>query len=92
MHPTRAADTALWDSYATDWTCDWTPLALLALLIGLPMLSWHCWVDEVQLRRTADLMLAMGLVGAGYTYLNADDCWQASRRPDATGALNGTCG
>ena len=41
---------------------------------------WHCWVDESLLRRTADLMVKLGLVDLGYTYLNVDDCWQASRR------------
>jgi alpha-galactosidase len=45
---------------------------------------WHCWVDESQLRRTADLMVGLGLVAAGYTYLNIDDCWQASRTADGS--------
>ena len=51
---------------------------------------WHCWVDEHKLKETADQMIALGLVKSGYKYLNIDDCWQAHRALDATGAYNGT--
>lgn len=52
---------------------------------------WHCWVDEQQLKRTADLLVSLGLAAAGYTFLNVDDCWQAGREWDvATGAFNGS--
>ena len=34
---------------------------------------WHCWVDELQLKRTADLLVSLGLAAAGYTFLNVDE-------------------
>ena len=43
---------------------------------------WHCNVDEQLIVRTAELMVSLGLVSAGYTYLNIDDCWQANLHPD----------
>ena len=51
---------------------------------------WHCWVDELQLKRTADLLVDLGLAAAGYTFLNVDDCWQGSRQWDnRSAAFNG---
>ena len=32
-------------------------------------------MDEFQLKRTADLLVSLGLAAAGYRYLNVDDCW-----------------
>jgi len=45
---------------------------------------WHCWVSESLLKKTVDLMESLGLIKAGYTFLNIDDCWQAARNPDGT--------
>jgi alpha-galactosidase len=50
--------------------------------------SWnrfHCEIDENLIRETADAMVSSGMLAAGYTYLNLDDCWQASR--DETGTI-----
>ncbi|GFH27361.1 melibiase, partial [Haematococcus lacustris] len=45
--------------------------------------TWNAFgdkIDEGLMRATADLMLELGLVQAGYTYLNLDDGWQALER------------
>jgi hypothetical protein len=68
-----------------------TPATPLAAPARLPPMGfntwnrWHCWVDESELRRTADLMVSLGLVDAGYRYLNIDDCWQSARVPPRPG-------
>ena len=36
---------------------------------------YHCWIDESELKKTADLLVKLGLRAAGYTHLNIDDCW-----------------
>ena len=48
-------------------------------------------VSEVLIRQVADAIVARGLKGAGYEYINLDDCWMAKSRdqqgklqPDAT--------
>ena len=64
----------------------WLPPARLPPLGFNTWNRWHCWVDESLLRRTADLMVSLGLVAAGYTYLNVDDCWQATRSAAAAGS------
>ncbi|KAL6760543.1 glycoside hydrolase superfamily [Haematococcus lacustris] len=51
-----------------------------------PPMGYNTWnafgdkIDEGLMRATADLMLELGLVQAGYTYLNLDDGWQALER------------
>jgi alpha-galactosidase len=58
-----------------------------------PPMGYNSWYDlmcspymnETTLERTADAMVAKGLVALGYEYLNLDDCYVTSR--DAQGAL-----
>lgn len=54
-----------------------------------PQMGWNTWnkfgcnISEVLIKQTADLMVQLGLVDLGYTFLNLDDCWQqAERTPD----------
>lgn len=57
-----------------------------------PPMGWNSWnrfgckIDEALLRQTADAMVRSGMLGAGYRYLNIDDCWEARDR-DAQGNL-----
>lgn len=57
-----------------------------------PPLGWNSWnayrcgIDEGKIKSAADAMVAQGLKAAGYTYVNIDDCWQATER-DAQGRL-----
>eukprot|EP01059_Diplonema_ambulator_P015467 TRINITY_DN2660_c0_g1_i1.p1 TRINITY_DN2660_c0_g1~~TRINITY_DN2660_c0_g1_i1.p1 ORF type:complete len:406 (+),score=110.72 TRINITY_DN2660_c0_g1_i1:128-1219(+) len=56
-------------------------------------MGYNSWYDlectgamnETTLRMTADAMVAKGLVGVGFEYLNLDDCWAAGR--DAQGVV-----
>jgi alpha-galactosidase len=53
-------------------------------------LGWNSWnkfgcnIDEKLIRSTIDNLISSGLAAAGYTYVNLDDCWQASRAADGT--------
>jgi hypothetical protein len=38
--------------------------------------------NEGLIRDTADAMVALGYKGAGWEYVNLDDCWQAAERVD----------
>lgn len=51
-----------------------------------PWYRFGCNVDEGLVRQTADAMVASGLSGIGYRYVNLDDCWMAQQR-DPSGAL-----
>ena len=67
-----------------------------------PMRGWMTWerytcetdcenfpetcISERLIKTTADAMVAEGLVAAGYTYIQIDDCWQDSKR-DKNGAI-----
>jgi alpha-N-acetylgalactosaminidase len=67
-----------------------------------PMRGWMTWerytcetdcvnfpdtcISERLIRTIADAMQAEGLVGAGYDYIQIDDCWAAAER-DAAGAI-----
>lgn len=59
-----------------------------------PPMGWSSWntfrntIDEELILEIAAAMKNSGLVDAGYTYLNIDDCWQSSLR-DANGRLQG---
>lgn len=59
-----------------------------------PPMGWSSWnafrcnITEGKIRAMADAMVKLGLKDAGYTYINIDDCWQASTR-DANGNLRG---
>lgn len=51
--------------------------------------SWNhfaCDISETLIKETVDAIVSLGLADAGYTYVNLDDCWQASERnaTDAT--------
>ena len=61
----------------------------LALTPPLGWSSWNafgCGIDEAVIQGTADAMRDRGLLAAGYTYLNVDDCWAAVDR-DTQGRL-----
>ena len=48
--------------------------------------SWNCFMTEINedlIKATADAMVELGLVDAGYVYLNLDDGWHGER--DASG-------
>lgn len=50
--------------------------------------SWNCFggtVDDAKVRSAADAMVASGLVGHGWSYINIDDCWEGER--DASGHI-----
>ena len=53
-----------------------------------PPMGWSSWnafrnkIDEDLLLDVAHAMKESGLVDAGYTYLNIDDCWQSSIRDE----------
>jgi alpha-galactosidase len=64
------------------------PFSSLALTNGLaltPPMGWNSWnhfgcnVSDTLIRGIADAMAANGMKGAGYQYINIDDCWQVSR-------------
>lgn len=50
-----------------------------------PPMGWNSWnvfgpsVDDKKIRRMADLMVELGLVNYGYSYINIDDGWQGVR-------------
>ncbi|MDD3202012.1 MAG: glycoside hydrolase family 27 protein [Bacteroidales bacterium] len=50
-----------------------------------PQMGWNSWnkfncnINEQLVRETADTMVELGLVDAGYIYLNMDDCWHGER-------------
>lgn len=50
--------------------------------------SWNCFMTEIneqQIKEIADAMVDLGLVDAGYVYLNLDDGWHGER--DALGFI-----
>ena len=57
-----------------------------------PPMGWSSWnlfrhkISEELIKEIADAMDKSGLVEAGYSYVNIDDCWQGSTR-DADGKL-----
>ena len=64
-----------------------------------PMRGWMSWerftcetdcqhfpetcIGEHLIKTTADAMVEEGLVAAGYTHIQIDDCWQAPHRDDS---------
>ncbi len=54
-----------------------------------PPMGWSSWnlfrnkISEDLIKEIADAMDKSGLREAGYTYVNIDDCWQASTRDDS---------
>jgi len=70
------------------------PAPAAALPDGLAMTppmgfnNWNatgCAIDETLVRATADFFVSSGLRGAGYQYVNIDDCWAEKDRDPATG-------
>ena len=57
-----------------------------------PPMGWSSWnlfaskINEDLIKEIADAMKDSGLLGAGYKYVNIDDCWQSSER-DENGRL-----
>jgi len=52
-----------------------------------PQMGWNSWnhfqcdINEKLIKNTAESMLKLGLLEAGYEYVNMDDCWAKSRDP-----------
>lgn len=44
--------------------------------------AYHCDITEDKIKSAADKIVELGLDKLGYTYVNVDDCWQASSRDD----------
>ncbi len=57
-------------------------------LAQTPPMGWNSWnhfgcdVTEQLIRETADAMVSSGMRGAGYRYVNIDDCWHGERDAD----------
>ena len=53
-----------------------------------PQMGWSTWnffrqnIDQDKIMDVANTMVETGLVDAGYTYLNLDDCWQSNMRDE----------
>ena len=61
----------------------------LALTPPLGWNSWNVWGGNVtadHVRAAADGMIATGLAGQGYTYINIDDAWEAGWHKGPNGA------
>jgi alpha-galactosidase len=52
--------------------------------------SWGCDISEQKVHAAADAMVSKGLLAAGYSYLNLDDCWMAMERAPTVVAVNET--
>jgi alpha-galactosidase len=79
---------------ALAWPAGGGPRAL-ALTNGqatTPPMGWNTWysfgcnINAVLIKSMADAMHTNGMQAAGYTYVNLDDCWEASAR-DTNGNL-----
>ena len=57
-------------------------------LAETPQMGWNSWnkfqgnISEEVIKGIADAMVEEGLLEAGYTYLNIDDCWHGKRDAD----------
>lgn len=62
------------------------------MIKNTPPMGWNSWntfgadINEQLIRDTADKMVKMGLLAAGYDYLVIDDCWSLKER-DENGRL-----
>ena len=62
-----------------------TPLPKWEGLAETPQMGWNSWnkfatnISEDLIKATADKMVELGLVDAGYIYLNLDDGWHGER-------------
>ncbi|MFI6074089.1 glycoside hydrolase family 27 protein [Actinoplanes sp. NPDC051343] len=66
------------------------PAQALANNLALtPPMGWNDWnaygcnVSETLVKQTADKIVSSGLAGAGYQYVNIDDCWMQHSRDGA---------
>lgn len=61
------------------------PLPKWEGLAETPQMGWNSWnkfatnINETLIKATADKMVELGLVDAGYVYLNLDDGWHGER-------------
>ena len=68
------------------------PLPKWEGLASTPQMGWNSWnkfatnISEELIKATADKMVELGLVDAGYVYLNLDDGWHGER--DAQGFIH----
>ncbi len=72
QRPRPTADLPKWEGVADTPQMGWS--------------SWNCFMTEINedlIKATADAMVELGLVDAGYVYLNLDDGWHGER--DASG-------
>ena len=52
--------------------------------------SWNCWglsVSDEKVKSSADAMISSGLANHGWSYMNIDDGWEASKRADSGAIL-----
>ena len=76
------------DNFHQETTVKVEPGAKAAHLALTPQMGWSTWnkfggnIDEKVIRDMADKMVELGLVDAGYIYLNIDDCWHGERDAD----------
>ena len=89
---------ALWRlraSFVTLFICLATGVAMAQSLklASTPPMGWNSWnhfackVSDAIIREQAAAMASNGMKGAGYQYINIDDCWQGGR--DANGVIHG---
>ena len=68
------------------------PLASAQSAAQTPPMGWNSWnfffakVTDMDIRASADQIVATGMKDAGYVYVNIDDAWQGKR--DAEGVLH----
>ncbi|KAF5201564.1 Alpha-galactosidase [Thalictrum thalictroides] len=67
-------------------TSNYGKLQLNNGLAKTPQMGWNSWnffacnINEAVIKETADALISTGLAKLGYTYVNIDDCWSASKR------------
>ncbi|MCQ2133871.1 MAG: glycoside hydrolase family 27 protein [Bacteroidales bacterium] len=75
QRPRPTADLPKWEHVADTPQMGWS--------------SWNCFMTDINedlIKATADAMVELGLVDAGYVYLNLDDGWHGER--DANGFVH----
>ena len=60
---------------------DWSAAQKWEGLADTPQMGWNSW-NKFGQNISEKLMVAEGLVDAGYIYLNMDDCWHGERDAD----------
>ncbi|PIA58017.1 hypothetical protein AQUCO_00500148v1 [Aquilegia coerulea] len=74
-------------------TSNYGKLQLNNGLAKTPQMGWNSWnffacnINETVIKETADALLSTGLAKLGYTYVNIDDCWSASKRNSKGGLV-----